>query len=190
MTLEPRRAAVQYPAGIRALYRWGGSGQGPAIFALSEAGGTLVDYGDRVSPSFAELCRAELRVEGPGGAWTARFASPIFDEPAGFLWDTAGLLIVKYGFLTYAFDARGGELRWTHRSATPLLAVFGSARLDHVIAQGEIETVAVDASGEARWRVAHSDVVTDAELVGGRLVLRSYSGLLTALDPATGRIAG
>jgi hypothetical protein len=37
--------------------------------------------------------------------------------------------------------------------------------------------------------VAHSDVVDAAELVGGRLVLRSYSGLLTTLDPATGRPA-
>jgi hypothetical protein len=32
-------------------------------------------------------------------------------------------------------------------------------------------------------------VVAGAELVGGRLVLRSYSGMVTALDPATGRVA-
>jgi hypothetical protein len=40
------------------------------------------------------------------------------------------------------------------------------------------------------WRIAHSDVVTGAELVGGRLVLTSYSGQLNALDPATGRPSG
>jgi outer membrane protein assembly factor BamB len=189
MSPEPRRAIVQYPGGIRALYRWGGSGQGVAIFALSEVGGNLTDYGNRVSPTFEELCRAELRVEGPASAWTARFASPVFDEPAGLFWDTPGLLVVKYGFVTYALEARTGSLRWTHRSATPLLAAFGSSRLDHVIVQGEIETFAIDADGDVRWRVAHSDVVDAAELVGGRLILRSYSGLLTTLDPATGRPA-
>jgi outer membrane protein assembly factor BamB len=189
MSREPRRASVQYPGGIRALYRWGGSGQGLAVFALSEEGGDLTDYGDRVSQTFEELCRAELRVEGPASAWTARFASPVFDEPAGLFWDTPGLLVVKYGFVTYALEARTGSLSWMHRSATPLLAAFGSSRLDHVIVQGEIETFAIDADGDVRWRVAHSDVVDAAELVGGRLVLRSYSGLLTTLDPATGRPA-
>ena len=187
MIRETNRGGVQYPGGNRALYRWGGSGQGPAVFALSEAGGSLTDHGELVSPIFDELCRAEVRVEGPTGVWTARFASPIFDEPAGLLWDTGGLLVIKYGFLTYGFEVRGGKLRWSHRSATPLLAVFGSSRLDHVIVQSEIETFAVDAAGEVRWRVAHSDVVVEAELVGGRLVLQGYSGLLTALDPATGR---
>ncbi len=187
MSDEPRNARVQYPGGIRAHYRWAGSGQGAVVFALSEAGGPLTDYGDRVSLAYQELCRAELRIEGPGGSWAARLASPIFDEPAGLLWDTTGLLVVKYGFETYAFDSRGGLLRWTHRSATPILAVFGSSRLDHVLVQGEIETFAIDESGRVRWRVGHSDVVAEADLVGGRLVLRSYSGLLTAIDPLTGR---
>ena len=181
---------MRYPGGLRASYRWGGSREGGAVFALSEAGGLLTDYGDRVAESFEELCRAELRVEGPGGAWTARLASPIYDEPTGLLWDSAGLFVVRYGFLTYAFEARSGALRWSHRSASPLVGVFSSSRLDHVIIQSEIETFAVDAAGEVRWRVAHSDVVTEAELVGGRLVLTSYAGQLTALDPLTGRIAG
>jgi outer membrane protein assembly factor BamB len=189
MTAEVHRGAVGYPGGIRALYRWGGSGQGPEVFALSESGGSLVDHGDRAGPGFEALCRAELRVEGPVGAWTARLAAPIFDEPAGLLWDTAGLLVVKYGFISYGFVARTGELRWTHRSATPILALFGSSRLDHVIAQSELETFAIDETGEVRWRVAHSDVVAAAELVGGRLVLTSYSGQLTTLDPSTGRPA-
>lgn len=190
MTEATHRSSVQYPGGVRALYRWGGSGSGREVFSLSEAGGELVDLGDRAGPDPEALCRAELRVEGPGGSWTARLASPIFDEPAGLLWDVPGLLVVKYGFLTYAFGARDGSVRWTHRSATPLIAAFGSSRLDHVVVQAELETFAVDAAGEVRWRVAHSDVVAEAELVGGRLVLRSYAGQLTTLDPATGRPAG
>ena len=121
-------------------------------------------------------------VEGPAGAWSARFASTISDDPAALLWDTAGLLVVKYGFLVYGMDARTGALRWTHRSATPLIAAFGAPRLDHVVIQAELETFAVDAEGEVRWRVAHSDVVTEADLVGGRLVLTSFGGQLTSLE--------
>ncbi len=56
-----------------------------------------------------------------------------------------------------------------------------------MIVQAEIETFALEADGEVRWRVAHSDVVAGAELVGGRLVLTSYGGLIRALDPETGR---
>ena len=160
------------------------------MFGLSEAGGTLVDHGSLAGPDPDAICRAELRVESPGGAWTARLASPIFDTPAGLLWDTTGLLVVAYGFLTYGFDARSGELRWSHRSATPLVGAFGAPRLDHVVVQGELETFAIDPAGEVVWRVAHSDVVAEAELIGGRLVLRSYGGAISALDPATGRPLG
>jgi len=46
---------------------------------------------------------------------------------------------------------------------------------------------AKDAGGEVAWRIAHSDVVTEAALVGGRLVLTSFAGQLSALDPRTGR---
>ena len=187
---QPRDATIAYPGGLRARWRWGGSGQGPAVFALSEAGGTLVDHGVLVSADFEALCRAELRIDGPSGAWTARFASTIYDEPAGLVWDDHGLFVVKYGFHTYGFDARSGELRWSHRSATPLLAVFGSPRLAHLVVQSEIETFALDPDGTAAWRIAHSDVVTEAELVGGRLVLTSYGGAITAIDPATGRPTG
>jgi outer membrane protein assembly factor BamB len=187
VTAEARQDIVAFPGGIRARFRWAGSGQGEAVFVLSEAGGTLHDYGARVSASFERLCRAELRVESPGGTWAARLASPIFDAPAGLAWDTAGLLVVAYGFVTYGLEARTGELRWLHRSGSPLVAVLGSSRLDHVILQAEIETFAVEADGAVRWRVAHSDVVAGAELVGGRLVLSSYSGLIRALDPETGR---
>lgn len=119
-----------------------------------------------------------------------RLASPIFDDPDGLLWDVPGLLVVRYGFVAYALSARDGTLRWQHRSGTPLLAVLGSSRLEHVLLQSEIETFAIDADGVVAWRAAHSDVVAGAELVGGRLVLTSFDGQIRALDPATGQSAG
>jgi outer membrane protein assembly factor BamB len=130
-----------------------------------------------------------LRLEGPRGAWTARFASLISDEPRALHWDSTGLLVVAYGFHTYGLDAASGALRWDHRSATPLVALFGSPRLAHVIVQSEIETFAIEPDGSVAWRIAHSDVVTAAELVGGRLVLTGFDGQVSALDPATGRRA-
>ena len=135
------------PAAYRRATVGPGSGQIAALVAISEAGGTLSDHGPLVSDTPDRLCRAELRVEGPTATWTARFASPIHDEPAGLLWDTEGLLVVKYGFEVYALDARTGELRWHHASRTPVVATLGSSRLSHVIAQTEIETVALDATG-------------------------------------------
>ena len=185
----PHDATVGYPGGLRARWRWGGSGQGPAVFALSEAGGSLEDLGPIASPSYEELCRAELRIDGPAGAWSVRLASPIYDEPSALLWDEPGLLVVAYGFITYGLDSRTGSLRWSHRSASPLVVVLGSPRLSHVLVQSEIETFAIEADGTVGWRIAHSDVVAEAALVGGRLVLTSFAGQVTALDPATGRVA-
>jgi outer membrane protein assembly factor BamB len=187
VTGEPHVAVASYPGGIRVRSAWGGSGDGPAVFAISEAGGTLVELGDLVSPGYERQCRAELRIETPGGPWAVRLASQIFDEPSALLWDDPALLIVGYGFLTYAFAARTGELRWSHRSHTPLVAILGSARIPHILVQAEIETFAIGPDGEVAWRIAHSDVVTEAALVGGRLVLTSFAGQLTALDPRTGR---
>ena len=187
MKAEPRSSVVQYPGGLRASYRWTGSGQGAAIFALTESGGPLRDFGPLAADDPDVVCRAELRVESPAGPWTIRLASLISDEPAGLLWDTAALLVVKYGFHTYGVEARAGELRWSHRSASPVIAVLGSSRLRHVIVQAEIETFAIEADGNVAWRVGHSDVVTDAALIGGHLVLESFSGQHRALDPATGR---
>jgi hypothetical protein len=152
------------------------------VFALSEAGGTLEDLGPLVSVAPDELCRAELRVEHPAGTWAVRFASPIFDEPDGLLWDVPGSLVVRYGFVTYALGARTGRLAWHHRSGSPLVAILGSSRLGHVIVQAEVETFALDEGGGVVWRAAHSDVVAEADLVGGRLVLTSFGGLVTALD--------
>jgi PQQ-like domain len=186
----PRDATIGYPGGLRARWRWAGSGQGPAVFALSEAGGTLEDLGPLVSADFEQLCRAELRIDGPAGTWTVRLASTIHDEPAGLVWDVAGLFVVKYGFHTYGLESRTGALRWSHRSASPLLAVFGSPRLAHLVVQAEIETFAIEEDGTVGWRIAHSDVVSEATMIGGRLVLTSYAGLVSAIDPATGRLAG
>jgi hypothetical protein len=185
----PRDATIGYPGGIRARWRWSGSGQGPAVFALTETGGNLEDLGPVVSASFDELCRAELRIDGPGGSWTVRLASTIYDEPAGLVWDDEGLFVVKYGFHTYAFESRTGALRWSHRSASPLLAVIGSPRLPHLVVQSEIETFAIEPDGTVGWRIAHSDVVAEAALIGGRLVLTSYGGQASAIDPLTGRLA-
>jgi hypothetical protein len=190
MPAEPRDATVAYPGGLRARWRWGGTGQAREVFALSEAGGELVDLGLEVSEAPDELCRAELRVDGPAGPWSVRLASTINDEPAAQLWDTAGQLVVKYGFHTFGLDARTGTRRWAHRSATPVLAVFASSRLRHVVVQAELETFAIEADGSVAWRVAHSDVVTEASMVGGRLVLTGYGGGVNALDPATGRHPG
>lgn len=190
MAAEPRHSVVSYPGAIRASYRWAGSGSAAAVFALTETGGPLRDLGPRATSSPDLVCRAEIRVESPAGPWTVRLASTISDEPAGLYWDTEGLLVVKYGFHAYAFHARSGEPAWDHRSASPILALFGSSRLPHVIAQAEIETFAIEPDGTVAWRVAHSDVVTEADLVGGHLVLGSFGGQRRAIDPATGRTVG
>ena len=190
MTVEPSNSTVTYPGGLRARWRWGGSGSGPAVFALTEAGGGLVDLGPRVAADPDALCRAELRIEGPRGAWTARFASLISDDPRALHWDSAGLLVVAYGFHTYGLETATGEPRWDHRSATPIVALLGSPRLAHLIVQSEVETFAIEPDGTVAWRVAHSEVVVAADLLGGRLVLTGFAGQVTALDPTTGRTAG
>lgn len=187
MTVEVHRVGIQYPGGLAARYRWAGSGGGEAVFALSEAGGDLTDLGSMATEAPDRACRAELRVEGPLGAWTVRLASPIFDEPVGLHWDEPGLLIVKYGFVAYALAGRTGELRWHLACGTPIVVVLGSSRLDHVLVQGEVETVAVRADGSVAWRAAHDEVVTEAEMVGGRLVIVGFDGRARALDPVSGR---
>lgn len=187
MTVEPKHAVVSFPGGLRVSFRWVGSGQGESLFALTESGGPLTDLGTLAVPDPDARCRAELRVETPAGPWTVRLASTLNDAPAGLAWDTEGLLVVKYGFHVYAFEARTGALRWSHRSATPVLVILGSSRLPHILAQAEIETFALRGDGEVAWRSAHSDVVAAAELMGGRLVLTSFDGQVRAVDPATGR---
>jgi outer membrane protein assembly factor BamB len=189
VTAEVQRLSVQYPGGFAARYRWAGSGQADEVFGISEAAGTLNDFGSLAAANPDGACRAELRVEGPTSRWTARFASPVFDAPDALLLDTAGLLIVRYGFAVYALEARTGELAWSHSSGTPTVAILGSARIDHVIVQTELETIALRPDGTVAWRAAHSDVITDAALVAGRLDLTTYSGAHVYLDARTGEEA-
>lgn len=184
---EVQRAAVGYPGGLAARYRWGGSGSADEVFALSESGGALVDHASLAGGDPVRMCRAELRIEGPLGTWTARFASPVYDDPTGLLWDTEAQLVVKYGFRVYGLGSRSGQLEWSYLSGTPVVAVLGSPRIDHVIVQSEVETVALDRAGAVRWRVAHSDVIAAAELMGGTLTLTSYGGDVAAFDPGTGQ---
>ena len=89
----------------------------------------------------------------------------------------------------YAFNARSGELAWSRLSGTPVLAVLASTRLDHLLLQSELETFALRNDGEVAWRAAHSDVITDAQLVAGRLDLTTYSGQHVYLDARTGQAA-
>jgi hypothetical protein len=181
------RATVRYPGGLSARFRWAGSGAAATVFGISEALGVLHDHGALVAAEPDRLCRAQVHVEGPTGAWTVRLASLIYDEPRAELWDGPGILLVKYGFRVYALGARSGELAWSHASGTPIVAVLCSTRLDHALVQTEIETLSLRHDGGVGWRAAHNEVVTDAELVGGRLVLTSYGGQRLALDPRTGQ---
>jgi len=183
---EPSFRAVRYPGGWQVRYRWVGSGQAAALFALTEAGGPLADHGLLAGPEPDLLCRAELRVEGPVATWTARLASPVFDEPDAVVLDSAALLVVRYGFIGYGFAVRSGDLAWHVSAGTPLVAVLGSSRLDHVLLQGEVETFAVRPDGTIAWRLAHDEVVAEAALVGGRLVLTTDGNRTIDLDPATG----
>jgi hypothetical protein len=186
-TVAVHRAQVQYPGGLAARYRWAGSGRAAEVFAISEAVGRLVDLGFVVAAEPDRLCRAELHIEGPLGAWTVRLASVVFDEPQGVLWDTAGLLLVKYGFHLYALGNRTGELAWSRATGTPIVAVVASPRLDNAVLQSEIETIALRPDGEVAWRAAHSDVIVGAELVAGRLILTSYGGQHVVIDARTGQ---
>lgn len=189
MSAEVQRLSVQYPGGFAARYRWAGSGQADEVFGISEAEGTLNDFGTLVDPNPDRQCRAELRVEGPAAHWTARFASDVFDAPDAVLLDTAGLLVVRYGFRVYALEARTGELAWSYSSGTPTVALLASARLDHLVLQTELETIALRPDGTVAWRAAHSDVITAAQLVAGRLDLTAYSGAHVYLDATTGEAA-
>jgi outer membrane protein assembly factor BamB len=184
---DVHRSTIHYPGGLTVRFRWAGTGRAADVYALSEAGGRLHDHGPLVSSQPDRLCRAEMRVEASAGTWTARFASPIFDGPTAFFWDVPALLVAKYGFRSYALDARTGALRWSRESGTPIIDVLGSSRIDHVLIQSEIDTVAVEADGTVAWRLAHSDVVIGAELIGGRLVLSSFGGQVAAFDPQSGR---
>ena len=186
---EPRSLVASFPGALRVRATWGSSGQAAAVAALSEGGATLVDHGSLGAGAEGDpdrLCRMELRVESPSGNWAVRLASLIYDEPRAIHWDDAGLFVVGYGFTVYAFAARSGALAWSHQAGTPIVELIASPRFGHIIVQSEIETWAIRPDGEVRWRLAHSDVVAAAALIGGRLVLTSVSGEAQSIDPATG----
>jgi hypothetical protein len=159
-------------------YRWAGSGGAAAV--SPSPGGRLAARPRSPGRDADRLCR-RARVE-TRRALDRSSGQCVFDDQR-VLSGIAGAPVVKYGFHSWAFEARTGGLRWDHRSRSPLLAVLGSSRLPHVLVQAEVETFAIEADGTVAWRVAHSDVVAGVELVGGRLVLTSYGGRLTALDP-------
>ena len=186
---EPQSRVSDFPGGMHVRATWGSSGQAAAVFALSEQGGGLIDHGALGAGADGapdRLCRMELRVETPAGAWAVRLASTIYDEPRALYWDAGQLFVAGYGFAVYAFGARSGDLIWSHQAGTPIVELIASPRFGHVIVQSEIETWAIRPDGEVRWRLAHSDVVAEAALMGGQLVLTSVSGETQAIDPATG----
>ena len=106
------------------------------------------------------------------------------------IWDSAGLLVVSYGFHTFGLRGRhrrgrlGASLGDADRRAARITTARprrrpGRARdLRH---RGRRDR-SPGASRIPTWS-------SGAELVGGRLVLTGYAGQLNALDPATGRSA-
>ena len=151
---EPHSVISSFPGGLKIRATWGSSGQAAAVFALSEGGATLVDHGALGAGAESDpdrLCRMELRVETPGGAWAVRLASAIYDEPRAVHWDDGGLFVVGYGFAVYAFAARSGALAWSHQAGTPIVALVSSPRFGHLIVQSEIETWAIRPDGEVRY---------------------------------------
>ena len=155
-------------------------------FGPTEASGELIDLGSLAGEESETLCRAELRAEGPLGEWTARFASAIFDEPRGVYWDVPGLL--AWPTASRSMPSEHAAASWHGTGEAARRSLRSSRRRGSTTSwhRAEIETVALDASGAAVWRVAHSDVVAEAEIVGGSLVLTSFGGQHQVLDPQTG----
>ena len=149
-----------------------------------------IDLGPTVAADPDALCRAELRLEGPRGAWTARFASLIHDEPRALHWDSAGLLVVAYGFHTLRprdgdRRRRAGSIARRRRSSPCSVRRVSPTSSSRPRSRRSPSSP----TGSVAWRVAHSEVVTAADLLGGRLVLTGFDGQVTSLDPATGRSA-
>ena len=128
---EPRNATVTYPGGLRARWRWGGSGQRPAVFALSEAGGTLIDLA-RGSAPIPTPCAGPSSGSRDRAA-PGRPASPrlIHDEPRGAATGTrraAGRRLRLPHVRPRGRDRRGplgapvGDARSSRCSASPRLA--------------------------------------------------------------------
>jgi hypothetical protein len=189
MAGEPHNATVTYPGGLRARWRWAGSGQGGGGLRVDRGRGLAARLGTRVSTDPDALCRAEIRLEGPRGRVDRTLRIDDLRRAGRARLGYRRLLVVKYGFHTFGLDAAAGRASLGAPSAVAGDRPLGSSRLPHVLVQTEIETFAIEADGTVAWRVAHSDVVTAAELVGGRLVLTSFDGLVVALDPELGATA-
>ena len=143
-------------------------------------------------PTRTPLCRAELRLEGPRGAWTVRFASLIHDDPRGAaLGHARACWSSRYGFHTYALETRdrrrcaGTTAR--RRRSSPCSARRGSPTSSSSPRSRRSRS---SRTGRSPGGSPTPTSSTAAELVGGRLVLTSFDGQVTALDPATGRPAG
>ena len=188
---EPRHTVIAFPGGLRASLRWAGSGRAAEVFALTEAGGPLVDLGELAGPDPDERCRAEIRrrdagraVDGPARLDDQRRAG----GPAVGLRGPARhqvrvpRLRVRRADRRAGAGATGARRRCSSSSARP------GCRTSSPRPRSRPSRSRRD--GEVAWRVAHSDVVTEAELVGGRLVLTSFDGQVRAIDPLTGRSAG
>ena len=81
MTADARQEIVACPGGIRARFRWVGTGQGDAALALGETGGALYDFGPGsprpssapAGPTRESRARADtFAVEAVDGLWTTR----------------------------------------------------------------------------------------------------------------------
>ena len=134
--------------------RWGRQRRrASAVFALSEAGGSSDRArGPSPVPTFMRSCRAELRVDSPGGPWTVRLASLIYDEPAAVVWMTNALLVVKYGFLDVRVRGTNGRASLVRTGRRRRLLVGHGRRplLPHALCRDEIETFALEADGDGR----------------------------------------
>ena len=92
--------------------------------ARSADHGHLVGHRPRAAVPRGAARRGPARRRGPPASPRRSSTSP-----TAVLWDTEALLAVRYGFVAYALASRTGELRWSHRAGTPLVALLGSSRL-------------------------------------------------------------
>ena len=93
--------------------------------------------------------------------------------------------------LHLGIEFKGGSSYTVNKSGITVeearTAVEGAGITGEIIVQSEVETWAIRADGEVKWRLAHTDVVGAAELLGGQLILTSIAGATQSIDPATGR---
>ena len=124
---EPRNATVTYPGGLRARWRWGGSGPAPAVFALTEAGGSLIDLGPRSRPipmPCAGRSSGSRDRAAPGRSGSRRSSTTTRVRCTG---TAPGSWSSPTGSTPTASRPRPASARWDHRSASPIVALLGVA---------------------------------------------------------------